>query len=90
MKKKLLAVAMGAMLAAGAAIAAARDACFDLVRVARDRWAEPFHFAPAERVQAPAAPQPGVGLVVSRAFMARLAHRLRPTVTPRWRMCPSA
>lgn len=88
MKKKLLAVAMGAMLAAGAAFAVARDACFDLVRVARDRWNDPF--PEVAMLTAPAAPKPGVELVVSKSFLARLAQRVRPKVTPRWRMCPSA
>lgn len=98
MKKRLLSVALGAMLAAGALAVVIRDAAFDLVHAARERWRDPFPelgmlavSAPRAPVSAPApAPQPRVGLVVSKSFLASLAHRMRPTVTPWWRMCPSA
>lgn len=96
MKKRLLSVALGAMLAAGAFVVVIRDAAFDLVHTARERWRDPFPelgmlsvSAPRAPVSAPA-PQPRVGLVVSKSFLASLAHRMRPTVTPWWRMCPSA
>lgn len=44
----------------------------------------PFQPGPA-----PEAKQ-SLGLVAAKAFMLRVAGRGRPTVTPRWRMCPSA
>lgn len=38
----------------------------------------------------PAAQRPRVALVSAKAFCERLAKRDRPTVTERWRRCPSA
>lgn len=35
-------------------------------------------------------PSPMVPLVQARAYVMRQAKRERPTVAPRWRMCPSA
>lgn len=44
----------------------------------------PFHPG-----QAPEAKQ-SLGLVAAKAFKLRVDGRDRPTMTPRWRMCPSA
>lgn len=35
-------------------------------------------------------PAPAVKFVAAMAYVMRQAKRARPTVTPRWRMCPSA
>lgn len=51
------------------------------------RWLEPPVQA-APKMQAKALPV--VELAVVRSFLARQMRRVRPTVTPRWRMCPSA
>jgi hypothetical protein len=92
MKKHLLSVAMGAMLAAGAtAVVCVRGTLADLVATVRHRWNDPFDklqcFAPLVPV---AAQQPHTLLAVSKTWLARLAQRLRPTVTNRWRLCASA
>ena len=91
MKKSLLYVAIGAFVAASALAVAARDSLTFAVSAVRERWREAF---PEPRVTASpaqaAAPEPRVLLVVSKALMGKLMQRMRPTVTPRWRMCPSA
>lgn len=35
-------------------------------------------------------PMPAIKFVAAMAYVLRQAKRERPTVTPRWRMCPSA
>lgn len=94
MMKRLLSVAVGAMLAAaGGCLVAVRDAGADLVHVVRERWRAPFSkvdVRPATQTPHAPAPQPRVELVVSKSFLSSVAHRMRPTVTPWWRMCPSA
>lgn len=77
------AAAASAVVGLGHAFAdAARHAC---VTVAR--WLEPpVQAAPKMQAQA----LPVVDLAVARSFLARQMRRARPTVTPRWRMCPSA
>ena len=93
MKKSLLAFAIGAVIAVGSAFAvAARDSLTFAVSAVRERWREAFPEprATASPAQAAAAPEPRVLLVVSKALMGKLMQRMRPTVTPRWRMCPSA
>ena len=44
---------------------------------------------PFQSGQAPKTEQ-GLALVMAKAFKRRIEGRDRPTVTPRWRMCPSA
>ncbi|MDH2233844.1 hypothetical protein N5K37_28420 [Delftia tsuruhatensis] len=76
-------LACAAVVGFGHAVAdAARHACMTVAR-----WLEPPVQA-APKMQAQALP---VGeLAVVRSFLARQMRRARPTVTPRWRMCPSA
>ena len=92
MKKSLLAFAISAFVAASALAVAARDSLTFAVSAVRERWREAFPEprATASPAQAAAAPEPRVLLVVSKALMGKLMQRMRPTVTPRWRMCPSA
>lgn len=76
-------LACTAVVGFGHAVAdTARYACMTVAR-----WLEPPVQA-APKMQAQALP---VGeLAVVRSFLARQMRRVRPTVTPRWRMCPSA
>ena len=92
MKKILLCVAIGSVVAASALAVAVRDSLNFAVSAVRERWREVFPEprATASPAQAVAAPEPRVLLVVSKALMGKLMQRTRPTVTPRWRMCPSA
>ena len=58
---------------------AARDLVFEHVDLAVKSFAKPEHL-----------PAPAVKFVAAMAYVMRQAKRARPTVTPRWRMCPSA
>ena len=83
----LLAVAS---LAVASALSAAADRVVGALSSGFDRlvaaWAEPFQ----PEVKPPSQEKPRVALVAAKAFMGKLMQRTRTTMTPRWRMCPSA
>lgn len=90
---RLFSLAVVACMAAAAACASAvRYAGHAIAATARyawgriTSWLEPA----AARAKSPAPSRPRVALVEARSFALRLMRRERPTVTPRWRMCPSA
>ncbi len=58
----------------------------------RDGWDYVFGRIPVgpSEPKSQASPCPRMALVAARSFLDRLMRRERPTVTPRWRMCPSA
>lgn len=58
---------------------AARNWVITRVDVVAQAFAKPEHM-----------PAPAVKFVAAMAYVMRQAKRERPTVTPRWRMCPSA
>lgn len=79
---------MAAATACASAVSNAGQAIASTARYAWCRitsWLEPAAERPKSSVQT----RPRVALVAARAFVGRLMRRERPTVTPRWRMCPS-
>lgn len=86
--------AVAALVAVGAAAHAVASTAYDVVAATYrtfhrgiDLVADTFA-APAAKIAAETKPR--VVLVASREFLSKQIQRSRPTVTPRWRMCPSA
>ncbi len=89
--RSLAALALGAFLAVVSLPAGLVTKAKHGLAIARD-WLVSVVFAPVQMSQPPAGQvvdRPRVLLVAARAFVARLAQRMRPRVTPGWRLCPS-
>lgn len=88
MKRSLIAVAFLSCLAfASAAVSAFAD-----VVVTAYRAAKGFVFQFVEVLAAPTVAEiqrPAVPHARAKSFLGRMMRRVRPTVTPGWRMCPS-
>lgn len=86
--------AVAALVAVGAAAHAIASTAYDVVAATYRTFRSGIYlvvqtFATPEAKLA-AETKPRVVLVAARQFMAKQMQRMRPTVTPRWRMCPSA
>lgn len=86
--------AVAALVAIGAAAHAVASTAHDVVTAACRTFRHGIDlvvrtFATPEAKIA-AETKPRVVLVAAREFLAKQIQRSRPTVTPRWRMCPSA
>ena len=86
---RFFSVLAAACLAAASAFSATADRVVSALSYGIVRllvaWVEPFK----PQVKPPSQEKPRVALVAARSFIARLMRRERPTVTTRWRMCPS-
>lgn len=86
--------AVAALIAAGAAAHSVATAVTDAVvatyRTFRRGLELGISMLAAPQVGVIAPTKPRVVLVAAREFLAKQMQRSRPTITPRWRMCPSA
>lgn len=93
MKRSLFALTLAAAMACVAVAAEVVDTAFLTLR-AGYRWAveslaaAPAAFARDEGVKA--VQRERVAFVAARSFLAKLAQRARPALSPTWRMVPSA
>lgn len=86
--------AVAALIAAGAAAHSAATAVTEAVaatyRTFRRGLETGISMLATPQVGVIAPTKPRVVLVAAREFLAKQMQRSRPTVTTRWRMCPSA
>lgn len=73
-----------AVASAWADFTSAARSAWDMARA----WLSPPEPAAAEKHETQ--PEPRVAFVAARSFLAKMMRRIRPLVTPQWRMCPSA
>lgn len=66
------------------------QAVVSVYRAARNWVSAQFGVAVKSFAKPEHMPAPAVKFVAAMAYVMRQAKRVRPTVTPRWRMCPSA
>lgn len=91
MRKSFLALAALAVLSCAASAATAvTEKIVSACRVVHGLVCERVTSAVAVFSQPEHLPAPPVKFVQAGAYVLRQAKRERPTVTPRWRMCPSA
>lgn len=86
--------AVAALIAVGAMAQSVASTAYDVVsatyRTFRRGLDLVVHAFASPEVKIAAETKPRVVLVAARDFLAKQMQRSRPTVTPRWRMCPSA
>lgn len=86
--------AVAALVAVGAAAHAVASTAYDVVTATYRTFRRGINLVvqtlATPEVKIAAETKPRVVLVAAREFLAKQIQRSRPTVTPRWRMCPSA
>lgn len=87
---RLLSLAIAAFACAAAVSSRAVDAVASVYRAGKALFFGHFDAAVQAFAKPEHLPAPAVKFVSAVAFVLRQTKRERPTVTPRWRMCPSA